>query len=92
MINRLLGSGFNGIAQFVYLKKMVSGRAKVVFTNCVFEKLRSFETLLYSVFSKAQQLQYKLFMLKNRKFMNNHGWISNLAKNVFFVWCSVTCF
>ena len=62
---------------------------KVGFTNCVFEKLCFPENTIFIVFSANTVFQkQKLYVEKNRKFMNNSGLILNMAK-----WCFLgVCF
>ena len=61
---------------------------KLGFTNCVFEKLCSSENTRFIVFSaKNSSCNKKLYVEKNRKFIQNSGLWSNMAK-----WCFLVCF
>ena len=57
---------------------------KVVFTNCIFEKLCSLENTIFIVFSaKHSSCSKNVYVDKKIKFMKNSGLFLNMAKRCF---------
>ena len=85
-------SGFSGICpkptRTPFFGKGVFGMGeKVGFTNCVFEKLRSFWKHNFTVFSEKRSScnTNTVCNQKNRKLMKNSGLLLNMAKGCFYL-------